>query len=72
MEIEHVGNLSKIVVHTSNCCLKSGLKNNWMKKMDGVNRPLEWSMFPKQSNDFSKNSNDLHNICSVLSKQISA
>ena len=50
MEIEHVlfslihknvGNLSKIGVHTSNCVLKSGLKNNWMKKLDRVNRPLE-------------------------------
>ena len=50
MEIEHVifhpihknvGNLSKIGVHTSNCCLKSGLKNNWMKKLDRVNRPYD-------------------------------
>ena len=36
-----VENVSKIGVHTSNCCLESGLKNNLMKKLDRVNRPLE-------------------------------
>ena len=37
-----VGNLSKICVHTSSCCLKSGIKNNWMQKLDRVNRPLDF------------------------------
>ena len=37
---KNVRNLSKIGVHTSNCCLKSGLKNNWMKKLDRVNRHI--------------------------------
>ena len=39
--IKNVGSLSKIGVHTSSCCLKSGLKNNWMKKLNRVNRPSE-------------------------------
>ena len=38
---KNVGNLSKIGVYTSNCCLKSGPENNWMKKLDRVNRPLD-------------------------------
>ena len=36
----NVGNLSKIGVHISNCCLYEWLKNNWMKKLNRVNRPL--------------------------------
>ena len=31
---KNVGNLLKIGVHKSNCCLKSGLKNNWTKKLE--------------------------------------
>ena len=37
MYTKTAGNLSKIGAHTSNCCLKSGLKNNWMQKLDHVN-----------------------------------
>ena len=50
MEIEHVlfsSNTQKMsetcqkLVFTHPVVLKSGLKNNWMKKLDRVNRPLE-------------------------------
>ena len=44
MEIEHVRKLSetcqKLAFTHPIVVLKSGLKNNWMKKLDSVNRPL--------------------------------
>ena len=51
MEIEHVLFLSNTKKMSETCqkltfthpivVLKSGLKNNWMKKLDRVNRPLK-------------------------------
>ena len=40
MKIEHVGTYQKLASKHPIVVLKSGLKNNWMKKLDHVNRPL--------------------------------
>ena len=43
--------------------LKSGLKNNWMKKMDRVNRPLE----EKRSGEATNQDSHCHRYYTCLS-----
>ena len=38
---KNVGNLSKKAFTHPIVVFKSGLKNNWMKKLDRMNRPLD-------------------------------